>query len=246
MKTLIVLPSYNEAENIVSLIEKLLALSAEYYVCVVDDASPDGTAEKIRVFQEGMADRSRLHLIVREKKDGRGGAVRRGLTWGLQTSKETFTNFVEMDCDFSHQPEAVAIGLRRLRDAEVVLGSRYPDGEIRGWPVKRRVFSFLANLLARVLISWVIVDYTNGFRFYSREAAEHLLQCPQKHKGYIYLSESIVYFLKHGYRIASFPILFINRERGVSNTNFAEIAAALRGIFSIAWNYNFGRNPPRT
>ena len=120
------------------------------------------------------------------------------------------------------------------------MGSRYPDGTIIGWPIGRRIFSFLANLLARTLISWSIADYTNGYRFYSKKAASYMCQISQKYKGYIYLSETLTYFLKKEYTIFSFPIVFVNRERGKSNTNIKEILSAFTGILSIAWLYRFG------
>lgn len=239
MKTLVILPSYNEKENICQLIGSVLDLGDEYYVCVVDDNSPDHTADVIREYKIGLSDndRERLNLIVRSKKDGRGGAVRTGLEWGLHHSGIKFDSFVEMDCDFSHPPSDIPRGVQLLGTNEVALGSRYPSGKIVGWPLKRRALSFCANLLARILISWSICDYTNGFRFYTRQAAEFLCGIPQRHKGYIYLSETLAHFMRAKFRITSFPIVFVNRERGVSNTSFKEVFSALRGIFEIAWKF---------
>lgn len=241
MKYLVVLPSYNERDNIVQLIEAIVKQSAEAFVCVVDDNSPDKTADLIR---ESLASwpgelKDRVHLIVRQTKDGRGGAVRDGILWGFKHPKHTFEAFVEMDCDFSHPPSDLPKGLQLLNQYQVVLGSRYPDGKIVGWPLKRKVLSFCSNLLARVLISWRIADYTNGFRFYTRTAAQLMAELPQRNKGYIYLSECLANFLLHGLAIGSFPIVFVNRQRGISNTTLAEITSALRGIFLIAWGYRF-------
>ncbi len=234
MKTLVVLPSYNESDNIVLLINAILALGADYSVCVVDDSSPDGTSQKISAeVQSNSAWKSRVQLIVRSKKDGRGGAVRDGFAWGYK-SDNGFGAFVEMDCDFSHEPTAIPRGIALLNEADVVLGSRYPDGTIIGWPIQRRVFSFFANCLARLLIDSKIHDYTNGFRFYKPSAVNLLLTVPQEHKGYIYLSESLSHLLHAGFRVMSFPIKFVNRKRGVSNTTFAEIKNALVGIVSIS------------
>lgn len=239
MKSLVILPSYNESENLIQLIEAIWKANPEYYVCVVDDNSPDGTSQLVQKFIDNLSDESkpRLHLITRPDKDGRGGAVRRGLQWGLNESDLSFDSYVEMDCDFSHPPTDIPKGLQMLTDTDVVLGSRYPDGKIVGWPVSRKVLSFCANLLARFLISFKISDYTNGFRFYNKRSAKLMLSLPQKNKGYIYLSETLSYFLKHKHTISSFPILFVNRERGVSNTSFKEVFSALTGIFKIAWNY---------
>jgi dolichol-phosphate mannosyltransferase len=239
MKNLVILPSYNEAANIKQLIQAILNLGPEYGVSVVDDNSPDGTAQVIKDFQgEHPEYKDRLTLIVRSKKDGRGGAVRHGLQWGIQNTKAE--NFVEMDCDFSHPPKDIPQGIALLDKADVVMGSRYPDGKIIGWPMRRKVLSFCANALAKTLISGKIGDYTNGFRFYNKRAAEFLCEQPQKHKGYIYLSETIARFLTHGFKIASFPIVFVNRERGVSNTTFTEVFNSLTGIMKIAYGYRFG------
>ncbi|HXN83575.1 MAG TPA: glycosyltransferase [Myxococcales bacterium] len=240
MPALIVLPSYNERQNIIGLIDALLALGPALCVCVVDDSSPDGTGDLVR---EAAGERSnwsgRVHLISRSCKDGRGGAVREGLAWGRAQGR--FDAYVEMDCDFSHAPGAVPEGLALLSAGNaVVLGVRYPGGTIVGWPLGRRTFSFLANTLARVLIDPSIADYTNGFRFYSPAAIDLLLSRQQRHKGYIYLSETLSLFLREGLRLAAFPIRFQNRERGVSNTSIREVGAAMRGILSIAWSHRFG------
>jgi dolichol-phosphate mannosyltransferase len=242
MRPLVVLPSYNESENIIALIAALLANGPAYRVCVVDDSSPDGTSALVaKAIEETAGWRERVHLITRSKKDGRGGAVRDGFAWGLKSDGQ-FDVFVEMDCDFSHEPTAVERGLALLADGnDVVIGARYPDGTIIGWPRRRQVFSFLANLLARRLIEPSVADYTNGFRFYSRRAAEVLIARPQRHKGYIYLSEALSYLLREGMQVGSFPIVFKNRERGISNTSLREIRSALRGILSIAWEHRRAR-----
>ena len=236
-KVLVVLPSYNEKENIVALIEAILALGAGYSVCVVDDSSPDGTSEIVRraIAEKNLT--ARAHLITRSKKDGRGGAVRTGFQWGYDSTRG-FQAYIEMDCDFSHEPKSIPTGIALLeKGADVVLGSRYPNGTIEGWPMKRHVLSFFANSLARALINFRIHDYTNGFRFYTPRAVEVMLKKSQKHKGYIYLSESLSQLLRAGMRVETFPIFFKNRERGVSNTSLAEVRNAFLGIFSIAWEH---------
>jgi dolichol-phosphate mannosyltransferase len=243
MKALVVLPSYNERDNIVSLVETILRLQPDARICVVDDSSPDGTAGLLRAAIDATAEwRARVQLIVRPHKDGRGGAVRAGLAWGL-AQRQAFEAFVEMDCDFSHEPEAIAQGLARIAHGDdVVIGARYPNGTIIGWPATRRAFSFFANALARALIDWQVSDYTNGFRFYSPRAVQLLLQVEQHHKGYIYLSESLSQLLRGGMRVSTFPIRFRNRERGQSNTTLAEVRAALVGVFQIGWQHRFGRS----
>lgn len=240
MHVLVVLPSYNERANILELIQDVLEQDAGFDVCVVDDSSPDGTGECV---ERAVATRpgwpERVHLIERSKKDGRGGAVRTGLCWGME--RGGYDAYVEMDCDFSHEPKAIQTGLELLRSGnDVVIGARYPRGTIVGWPLRRRIFSFCANTLARVLIDRSVSDYTNGFRFYCPRAVERLLADEQRHKGYIYLSETLSLLLQSGCTIASFPVYFKNRERGVSNTSLREVGAALTGILSIAWRHRTG------
>ena len=242
MKTLIVIPSYNESQNVRAMVETILALDPHYFVCIVDDSSPDQTSELVRSEIRQQAEwQRRVHLIQRQKKDGRGGAVRAGFLWGLEVG-EAFEAFVEMDCDFSHDPKAIAEGLRLLGGGwDVAIGARYPDGVIVGWPASRRVFSYFANSLARVLIERSVPDYTNGFRFYTPKAVSLLSVSQQRYKGYIYLSESLSQLLRAGLRVRHFPIHFVNRQRGVSNTNLQEISASLKAIFVIAWQHHFAK-----
>lgn len=241
MGSLVVLPSYNERENIAALIREILAVRGDASVMVVDDNSPDGTAFVVQQLRErdlSPAEAARVHLIVRGGKEGRGGAVRAGIEWGL--ARPEFDAFAEMDCDFSHPPSDLPRGLALLDGAAVAMGCRYPDGTIVGWPWSRRVLSFLANLLARVLIRWNIHDYTNGFRFYTREAARVMCAAPQRHRGYIYLSETITVFLRNQLTIVCFPIRFVNRKRGATNTSPGEVVRALAGIVDIAIRYRLG------
>jgi dolichol-phosphate mannosyltransferase len=241
-RVLVVLPSFNESENIVEITQAVLDLTPGARVCIVDDSSPDGTA---RIVATAIRDRpgwgDRVDLLVRSGKEGRGSAVRAGFAAG-DASGRPYDAYVEMDCDFSHEPGAIAQGLELLGQGnDVVIGARYPDGVIINWPLGRRVFSFAANLLARVLIDWSVPDYTNGFRFYSPPAMRVLLAHQQRHKGYIYLSESLSHLLRAKLRVAVFPITFKNRVRGASNTTLREISAALRGILAVTWHHRFGR-----
>jgi dolichol-phosphate mannosyltransferase len=238
--TLVVLPSYNERLNIIDLTDAILGVDPANDVCIVDDSSPDGTAACVR---EAAASRpgwgQRVHLIVRDGKNGRGAAVREGFHWGVARSR--YRVFVEMDCDFSHEPAALPQGLALLDQGyDVVIGSRYPDGRIIGWPASRRLLSFLANSLARLLIDRSITDYTTGFRFYRREIVQELLAHRQRHRGYIYLSETLSHVLRAKRKVGSFPICFRNRERGASNASLGEIWSSLHGIVAIAFVHRFG------
>lgn len=240
MSVLVVLPSYNESGNIIQLIEAIGGVRSDIKVCVVDDNSPDGTALIVKNYISGLSpiDQLRVKLIVRQKKDGRGGAVRAGFEWGLNEDSNIKV-FIEMDCDFSHDPKYLLQGIELLNSADFVIGARYPNGSVVGWPLKRRIFSRLSNLLTRALIDWSIHDYTNGYRFYSREATSFLCQQPQRFKGYIYLSECLAFLIKKRFRGTSFPIVFVNRQIGKSNTTLNEIFTSLISIFQIAWDFRF-------
>lgn len=241
MSSVIVLPSYNEKENIVDLISTIMDLDKSFTVIVVDDNSPDKTYEVVSNFKNNLSDEDseRVQMIKRQKKDGRGGAVWEGMRMAYE-SGQAFENFIEMDCDFSHDPGYIKNGIRLLQEGNnLVLGSRYPNGKIINWTIKRRIISFFANILARVLINWRIHDFTNGFRFYNRELIKYLLTQEMKHSGYINLTETISMTLKVRKSIASFPIIFKNRKLGKSNTDIKELSDAFLGIFSIAWHHRF-------
>ena len=241
MKTLVVLPSYNEKENINRLILAILSLSESFYVVVVDDNSPDGTFDAVEESKKLMssADQNKLHIIKRLAKDGRGGAVWEGMRWGL-ASELNFDSFVEMDCDFSHDPSEISNGLLLISEGyDLVLGSRYPNGKIINWPLKRRILSRVANIVCRILISRKFHDYTNGYRFYNRKAAAHLSQSSLLFKGYINLSETLAKLLKNQFSIGVIPIVFENRKRGKSKTDYKETLGSFFAIFQIAARYWF-------
>tara|TARA_X000000368_G_scaffold382668_1_gene339960 strand:- start:300 stop:752 length:453 start_codon:yes stop_codon:yes gene_type:complete len=142
-----------------------------------------------------------------------------------------------MDCDFSHSVNDLFKGIKILSnniDCDVLLGSRYPDGVIINWPLKRKIFSYSSNLLIRFLISKSIHDYTNGFRFYNNKAIDLILKNKPMNKGFIYLTETLANFLSNDFKIMSFPIIFENRIRGESNTNLKEIFNSLKGLFLIS------------
>lgn len=242
---LVVLPSYNESRNIEGIIDTILNVvieSCEIYVYVVDDNSPDGTPDILqKKFNPSITSNRYVEYRIRNRKSGRGSAVHTGLLAGL-ARKIRFDFFVEMDCDFSHDPGDIPKGIELLRSGgDVVLGSRYPDGVIEGWSKKRNFFSRLANHLAQILISPDVHDYTNGYRFYTREMVEILINNSPRTKGYIYLSETLAIFLSRKVNILEFPIVFRNRVRGKSNITVLEVISALLGLFIVGVVYRLGK-----
>lgn len=236
----ICLPSYNESDNIKSLINKILNIGKNITICVVDDNSPDQT---FNLVSENFKNNKNVHIIKRERKDGRGSAVWDGFKF-LNSLSKNINVYVEMDCDFSHSVEDLIKGIKLKNDldCDVLLGSRYPNGTIINWPINRRIFSFISNILIRNLIDKSIHDYTNGFRFYNKRALDIILEKKPLNKGFIYLSETLCFFLIKGIKIKSFPITFKNRIRGKSNTNFQEIFNSLKGIIKIHRNYRRWKN----
>lgn len=224
----IIIPTFNEKENIEDLIAETLKALPGGDVFVVDDNSPDGTADIVAKFAD-----PRAHVIVREQKNGRGGAVLDGIRSALGSEKD-YQRFIEMDADFSHHPQYLSDILAKAQDFDVVIGSRYLAGaKIVNWSVQRKVFSFLANRFAGRLLGVPITDYTNGYRCYSREAAKSIPYDKIGATGYIVLSEVAVGLHKRGFTFGEVPITFVNRERGLSKLSLKEILSAAVGIVKL-------------
>ena len=226
MRTLVTIPTYNEALNLPLLIPRVLDVVNEGSVLVVDDGSPDGTADVARHLARKYD--GRLMLLERSGKSGRGGAVMAGFRSGLA---DGFERFVEMDADLSHQPEELPHLLHAGETADLVVGSRYLDGgRIEGWPLRRQLWSRLSNRAIRLVLGVPLTDFTNGYRVYSRRAVEHLAQAHLRETGYITLSEWAYVLHVAGMELVEIPTVFINRRYGKSNMSAAEALNALRGL----------------
>lgn len=226
--TCIIIPTYNEAENIERLVEALLAFSPAG-VIVVDDDSPDGTSDKT----EAMARRDpRVRAVRRKGKRGRGSACLDGMRLALEDPRVRCV--VEMDADFSHDPKELPGLVAALSDCDVAVRSRYLAGSrILDWPIQRRVFSRLSNLFARTVLGVPLADMTNGYRAYSRKAAEALEPEKIGSSGYIVLSEIAYQLHRKGLSFLELPSVFVNRRRGQSNLSLREILDALLGVVRL-------------
>lgn len=228
-KTGLVIPSYKESANIATLIDALLVVLPELRIVVVDDSPDLLTAQAV----EGMQ-LAQVEVIHRGTKGGRGSAVLTGLRRLLELECEVL---VEMDADLSHPPEQLPYLLEEARreEADLLIASRYlPESRILNWPLSRRIFSKAANFLARQMLQVPITDYTNGYRVYSRRAAELVKEsCGRYGDGFIALSEILVNLHYRGYRICERSTVFRNRLRGESSVTWRELAGAFLGLWKI-------------
>jgi len=231
-RTLIIIPTFNEAENIGRLTQRLLQIDTSIHVLVIDDASPDGTAEIVKA--QEITSVGRLKVLKRTKKGGRGSAILEGFRIGLA---EGYELFFEMDADFSHNPEEIPSFLKKIDEGyDMVLGSRYlPESQIYDWGAKRTFFSKWANVYARIVLKIPITDYTNGYRCYTRRAVAGLDMEVIEAKGYVVLSEVAYQLHLKGFRIGEVPTIFINRRRGISNLGWHEIKEAFLSVLRIRW-----------
>ena len=230
MRTLVIIPTYNERENIASMIEKVLSLEGAYDLLVIDDGSPDGTADIVR--NHLTLNPERLHLIERSGKLGLGTAYLTGFRWGLEHGYEAIC---EMDCDFSHDPDDLGRLVYALEQgAEVAVGSRYvKGGKIVNWPLSRLAISYFGSLYVR-MVTWMPVhDTTAGFVCYRREALERINLNAIRMKGYGFQIEMKYTAWRLGLRIAEIPITFTERRKGSSKMSGGIFQEALWGVLKL-------------
>jgi len=214
MEKLIIIPTYTERDNNDPLLERLLALPFGLEVLVVDDGSPDGTADRVK---ERMAKSTRVHLLQRPGKMGLGSAYRDGFRFALEHGAEFI---FEMDADFSHDPDAIGDFLEAAKDSDVVLGSRYLHGvTVVNWPLSRLILSYSANVYTRVITGLPVADATGGFKCFRRRALEGVALDRVKTEGYGFQIEMSFRCWRKGLRLKEIPIMFVDRRAGVSKMN---------------------------
>jgi dolichol-phosphate mannosyltransferase len=229
MRFLVVLPTYNEAENVLPLAREVLSQDPRIDVLVVDDASPDGTGDLVAAAER---DEPRLGLLRRTGKLGLGTAYLAGFRHGLEQGYEFV---LTMDCDFSHNPRYLPDLLAASGDFDLVIGSRYvPGGGIANWPLHRRLLSSFANSYTRVLLRLPTRDCTSGFRCYRREVLETVDPFAVRSSGYSFLEEMVWRVSRAGFRIGETPILFEDRRRGSSKISKREIWRAAAHVLGTA------------
>ncbi|MFT5285275.1 MAG: dolichol-phosphate mannosyltransferase [Planctomycetota bacterium] len=229
MRTLVVTPTYNEAENVIPLVTGVLEQAPDVEALVVDDGSPDGTGDLVR---ERMKTEPRLHLLQREGKLGLGTAYLAGFKFAMDND---FDRAVTMDCDFSHDPRYLPDILKAMDDHDMVIGSRYiPGGGIANWPFHRRMLSSFANMYTRLLLRLPVHDCTSGYRCYSIETLRTVDPFGVRSSGYSFLEEMVSRVHRCGFRIGESPILFEDRVAGTSKINRSEIWRAAFHVLHTA------------
>lgn len=230
MKSLVVIPTYNEKENIVRLAPTLLALLPDIEILVVDDSSPDGTAQSVT---EMKARFPHVHLLLRAEKQGLGRAYLDGFAWGLEKG---FDAIVEMDADFSHRPEDLRKLIEALRDPTIdfVVGSRYIEGGgIEKWTYLRMFISRFGSLYSRWVLGFPLKDWTGGFNGWKRNVLEKIELQKVVSNGYCFQIEMKYRALKRNFRGKEVPIIFANRHFGKSKMSLKVFLEAFYKIWVI-------------
>ena len=211
MKTLIVTPTYNERKNIRELVSTLFELNPDFHILVVDDSSPDGTAE---IVEELQADCTNLHLLSRNEKTGLGSAYIAGFNYALEHDYEVV---VQMDADMSHDPKDVPVLIDAIENADLAIGSRYISGiNVVNWPLQRLIISYVPNIYTRLVTRLPVNDATGGFKCWRREALEAINLDGVRSQGYSFQIEMTYRAWLKGFRITEIPIIFVDRTVGES------------------------------
>jgi dolichol-phosphate mannosyltransferase len=228
-RALVIIPTYNERENISRIIVAALGQDARLEVLVVDDGSPDGTASIV----ESMAARDpRVHLLRRAKKLGLGTAYIAGFKWALE---QRYDYVLEMDADFSHDPAHLPEFLRAIETADLVLGSRYREGKVTivNWPINRLLLSYFANVYARVITGLALWDSTGGFKCYRRSVLEAIDLNDVRSNGYAFQIEMSFRAWRKNFRIVEIPIVFVDRTEGTSKMSKAIVREAVWMVWRL-------------
>ena len=230
-RALVIVPTYNESENITRIVPQILSQDPRLEVLVVDDNSPDGTGE---MAQQLASDNPRVHVLSRPAKQGLGRAYLAGFDWAL---KRDYAFIFEMDADFSHDPAHLPEFLAAIRDADLVLGSRYRDGKVTvvNWPMTRLILSYAANIYARMVTGMHLGDATGGFKCFKRKVLESLELNEVRSNGYAFQIEMSYRAWKRNFRIAEIPIVFHDRTEGESKMSKGIVREAIWMVWRLRW-----------
>lgn len=240
--SIVIIPTYNEKENIEQIIRTVFKLEKIFHILIIDDGSPDGTATIVKTLQQEFPDR--LFMIERKGKQGLGTAYITGFKWCLS---HEYDYIFEMDADFSHNPNDLIKLYKACAEqgADVSIGSRYCNGvNVVNWPLGRVLMSYFASVYVRLVTGMHVQDTTAGFKCYRREVLETIDLDRIQFKGYAFQIEMKFTAYKCGFKVVEVPIIFINRELGVSKMNSSIFGEALFGVLELKW-WSFFRKYPR-
>jgi dolichol-phosphate mannosyltransferase len=236
-RILIIIPTYDEKENVRSIAEAILATVPEVHILFVDDNSPDGTGV---IIDEMVAANPRIHVLHRPGKMGLGRAYIDGFKWGLG---QGFDFLFEMDADFSHDPKAIRSFLEAAKNADLVLGTRYKGGiRVLNWPLNRLMISVCAGVFVRVVTGLPVSDPTGGFKCFRKEVLQAIDLEKIKSNGYSFQMEMTHTAWRLGFRIAEVPSVFEDRRYGHSKLNKAIARESFWMVWRLAWRNKFRRH----
>ncbi len=229
-RKIVIIPTYNERENIENIIRKVFSLEGGYDILIIDDGSPDGTAAIVKRLQQEFPER--IHMIERPGKLGLGTAYITGFKWSIDKGYDyTF----EMDADFSHNPEDLPRLYQACKDgADLAIGSRYCDGiSVINWPIGRIIMSYYASVYVRTILGMKVYDCTAGFKCYSNKVLRTIDLDKVEMKGYGFQIEMKYTTYKLGFKITEVPIIFVNRKAGTSKMSGGIFGEAFWGVLKL-------------
>jgi dolichol-phosphate mannosyltransferase len=236
-RALVVVPTYNERENLTRLVPQILKQDSRLEILIIDDASPDGTGELADRIAD---DEPRLHVLHREGKLGLGTAYIAGFRWALQRDYDVV---FEMDADFSHDPAHLPEFLEAIREYDLVIGSRYVHGRVTvvNWPIPRLLLSYTANVYARLVTGLPIMDATAGFKCFRRRVLEAIQLDRVGSEGYSFQIEMSLRAWRQGFSLGEIPIVFADRDIGESKMSRKIILEAVWRVWALRFRDLFGR-----
>ena len=243
-KSVVIIPTYNEKENIEAIIRAVMALEDKFDILVIEDGSPDGTADIVKGLMAGDF-KGRLHIIERTGKLGLGTAYITGFKWAIE---QKYDFIFEMDADFSHDPKDVPRLLKEVRDNgyDVAIGSRYITGvNVVNWPMGRVLMSYYASKYVQFVTGIPVNVTTAGFKCYRRKVLETINLDAIRFKGYAFQIEMKFTAYKLGFKIKEVPVIFVNRELGTSKMSGGIFGEALFGVIKLRLASMFGKIKPR-
>ncbi|MFA5325941.1 MAG: polyprenol monophosphomannose synthase [Bacteroidales bacterium] len=230
-KKIVIIPTYNEKENIEKIIRKVRSLEENFHLIIIDDGSPDGTADIVKSLQNEFSDS--LFILERNGKQGLGTAYIAGFNWAIE---HKYDYIIEMDADFSHNPDDLPLLYKAcaLEGADLAIGSRYCNGiSVINWPIGRVIMSYYASAYVRLVLHMKVYDTTAGFKCYRRRVLETIDFSRIKMKGYGFQIEMKYVTYKLGFKIVEVPIIFVDRTEGTSKMSSGIFGEAFGGVLKL-------------